>query len=442
MRRFGAIGAAFALAVSVMVVNPSRATANIASGWELNATTGHWYALVDGMGWLDAEAYAVRHDGHLVTVNDQAEQDWLSATFADPNLGIGFTDTATEGNWVWLSGETPGFEFWADGEPNDYVGPENDYQGEDFAVLNWELDGRWNDLWYVSRWLIEVPAPFAANDDLLDMTWISENWFAESPAMNIASLEAGEDVACDPSGIEASVWYAFWNPALGGLRVQIDGDQDAVAAAVYGPFESPPASVDEIADMVPMCVYGVGQEAALNEGIERGFWLVQLVSVAEPATPPSIQIERGWAYYWVPEGSISTQSAVVDRSGTITFTGTAECRFMWWSPDGGGAYPQAQWNDTGDGYGYFSYELQGFADQALGRKTLLQGGGGGFIDCTNVDENGYGTWHLWSRAWNGKFGPNATSFGFDIGGNTCDEQDCWFYGFASYGNYLKVSKAR
>ena len=34
---------------------------------------------------------------------------------------IGYNDAETEGTFVWDNGETPGFENWAAGQPEDYV---------------------------------------------------------------------------------------------------------------------------------------------------------------------------------------------------------------------------------------------------------------------------------------------------------------------------------
>ena len=87
------------------------------SYWAYN---GHQYVVSDStMTWAAAEAYAQSLGGHLVTINDQAEQDWLTNSFsAFGNVWTGFTDQATEGTWVWSSGQTAGYTNWASGEPS------------------------------------------------------------------------------------------------------------------------------------------------------------------------------------------------------------------------------------------------------------------------------------------------------------------------------------
>ena len=116
--------------------------AKVQSLWSYN---GHSYLLTDGsLTWSQAEAYAQSLGGHLVTVNDAAEQQWLTNTFGQfGGLWIGFyqTDKLDEpaGHWAWMSGETATYTNWAPGEPN------NANNTEDYGVFNWDSVGRWND---------------------------------------------------------------------------------------------------------------------------------------------------------------------------------------------------------------------------------------------------------------------------------------------------------
>ena len=127
--------------------------------WQYNATTRHTYGLTGEMTWVDAEALAVRFGGHLVTINDQAEQDWLLARFPDPYAWIGMNDRAREGTWVWSSGTRVKFTAWQDTQPDDWKG--YDPLGEDAAVLSFpddqppgwvSISGRWH-----GRGIVEVP---------------------------------------------------------------------------------------------------------------------------------------------------------------------------------------------------------------------------------------------------------------------------------------------
>ncbi len=101
---------------------------------------GHTYVRVGPASWSTCEDAAVGMGGHLVTVNDAAENGMLVSEFTSvPEFWIGFNDFTTEGTWVWRSGETPSYTNWNSGEPNDSGGV------EDAAVLMRWQSGKWND---------------------------------------------------------------------------------------------------------------------------------------------------------------------------------------------------------------------------------------------------------------------------------------------------------
>jgi hypothetical protein len=123
-------------------------TFNIAQGaFIYNHATGHWYDTVssapDGS-WMSAENNAIALGGHLVTINDAAEEAWLRAVFGgQTRYWIGFNDAASEGTWVWSSGEPVTYTNWDTLEPNNMTPPAI---GEDYAVINWNTTtGGWND---------------------------------------------------------------------------------------------------------------------------------------------------------------------------------------------------------------------------------------------------------------------------------------------------------
>ena len=130
----GGIGT-FDLSPQVPIVNPGN---------------GHSYLVVnDGPDWHVARAGAEAMNfngltGHLVTITDQAEHDWIVAnlTFTRPWIGlIQNTSSSTYaepgGGWEWITGEPLVFTFWATGEPND--NPVGENYGE------WH-GGGWNDM--------------------------------------------------------------------------------------------------------------------------------------------------------------------------------------------------------------------------------------------------------------------------------------------------------
>ena len=97
----------------------------------LNPANGSTYYLLANSGWSAAEAAAQELGGHLATVRNQQEQDWLVSTFSgyggqDRFLWIGLNDAAQESAWVWASGEPVTYTHWWIWEPNSLT-PQEDY---------------------------------------------------------------------------------------------------------------------------------------------------------------------------------------------------------------------------------------------------------------------------------------------------------------------------
>jgi hypothetical protein len=118
---------------------------------------GHSYLLSNAGTWQDAQAEAVSMGGNLVTINDQAEQDWLTSTFANNGLlWTGYTDQETEGVWKWISGENSTYTNWSSGEPNNLS-----TYGENYAGFGWY--SYWNDIstsdYSNIPGIIEIPNP-------------------------------------------------------------------------------------------------------------------------------------------------------------------------------------------------------------------------------------------------------------------------------------------
>ena len=156
MRRLMVLPMALVLAFATVIALPFDAAAIRQSPWTYNPATRHTYAQIFDVTWADAEAYGVKMGGHLVNVDDEAEQQWLDATFPEEWSYIGLNDRAHEGVWVWSSGKRVTYANWQDTQPDDWKG--FDPLGEDAAVLHTDQPG-WIDM--SDRWLgvgiIEIP---------------------------------------------------------------------------------------------------------------------------------------------------------------------------------------------------------------------------------------------------------------------------------------------
>ncbi len=122
---------------------------NVIAGPILNPANGHTYFLLAPSRWTEAEAEAVKLGGHLATLRNQSENDWIYSNFSgfggiNRALWIGVNDVASEGVFNWASGEVSPFLNWGSGEPANQDGL------DDYVHLFWPGDGRastWNDNW-------------------------------------------------------------------------------------------------------------------------------------------------------------------------------------------------------------------------------------------------------------------------------------------------------
>ncbi|MCP4591077.1 MAG: hypothetical protein GY842_10050 [bacterium] len=118
---------------------------------------GHFYTLVDSRAWQAAEAAGVDLGGHLTTIDDADENNWLLDTFGDSsNYGIWiglYQDTEDpgysepDGAWKWIASQADvSFVNWDVNSPNEAgSGDENCGMmwGDEIVVS--QFPGQWND---------------------------------------------------------------------------------------------------------------------------------------------------------------------------------------------------------------------------------------------------------------------------------------------------------
>ena len=107
----------------------------------INPNNGHPYALLGASDFAAAEAVAQDMGGHLVSITDLSENDWIRTQFGtvsgvSNDFWLGYNDVLSEGNFVWSNGEVTNYENWNTGEPNNSG-------NEDYVQMT--STGRWND---------------------------------------------------------------------------------------------------------------------------------------------------------------------------------------------------------------------------------------------------------------------------------------------------------
>ncbi len=131
-----------AVAASMLAAGAASAAITVQATANYN---GHTYQLLSAANWVDSEAFAVTQGGHLVAVNDAAENTFLNNTWGANNyLWIGlFRTTPNVNTFAWTNGDAVTYTNWSAGEPNNYY-------GEDYTHTY--KDGTWNDLDSVSTY--------------------------------------------------------------------------------------------------------------------------------------------------------------------------------------------------------------------------------------------------------------------------------------------------
>ena len=164
------------------------------------------YVVVQGPTWEEAEANAVKLGGHLVTINDSAENEWILGTFRNdfPNGAgfIGYTDSISEGNWTWSSGERTSFSNWDTGNPSNSGGV------EDVGTIQFG-DGSWNDIatnywnWFGNQGDIKGIAEIKLAPNIIP---------TGTPAL-VGTVESGKSISIDKTPIRDGDNFEGYTPS-------------------------------------------------------------------------------------------------------------------------------------------------------------------------------------------------------------------------------------
>ena len=123
------------------------------SVWVINPTNGHAYKKIRCENWYDAQRKAVEESAHLVSINDDAEQNWVQVIFGGAPFWIGLTDVKKEGEWQWDSGEPFNYANWATDAmyPDNLSDDEKDYVVFTFRAGEWQSVGPGSSFWGRAR---------------------------------------------------------------------------------------------------------------------------------------------------------------------------------------------------------------------------------------------------------------------------------------------------
>jgi gliding motility-associated-like protein len=159
--------------------------------------------------WNTAQSQANAVGANLLTVCSLAENNavWNAAQVAgiSGGLWIGYTDQASEGNWIWQDGSTCTFTNWNTSEPSNSscIGSSD---GEDGAVIQMS-NGKWNDVYLGPTGLCLSPASYAS------IVKVNLCPIVSSPTPNIVCLGSSVELTANTILGSNPYTYTWSSPA-------------------------------------------------------------------------------------------------------------------------------------------------------------------------------------------------------------------------------------
>ena len=112
--------------------------------WVVNPENNHAYKRIKCNSWEDAKAKAAAENAYLVAINDEAEQKWLEALYAEKTffwIGLHVPEKGTA--WQWSNGESLSYTNWiASQEPESVSTEDNEHPvAMEFFSKRWRAIG-------------------------------------------------------------------------------------------------------------------------------------------------------------------------------------------------------------------------------------------------------------------------------------------------------------
>src|SRR5262245_53311031 len=112
----------FSAVILAYVCSASRG--DILYGPVIRPDTGNSYYLLTASAWSDAESQAIALGGHLATINDAEENNWVRTEVLAFDSGsrrgwLGLSDPVVEGEFRWMNNELLTYTNWNPGQPDN-----------------------------------------------------------------------------------------------------------------------------------------------------------------------------------------------------------------------------------------------------------------------------------------------------------------------------------
>ena len=194
---------------------------------------GHYYSFIpsQGINWQNARSAAQvltlgGYTGHLVTITDQSEMDFVTQISGGREGWIGASDETSEGIWRWVTGPEQGQVFYENGAPVGYTsfapGEPNGGTAENYLHM---LGGnRWNDVsgdypnnaGYIVEFSI-IPGDYDLNGSVNDLDY--QKWRQSFGSTTDLSADGNHNGVVDAA--DYVVWREHRGMSTGGTFAAI-----------------------------------------------------------------------------------------------------------------------------------------------------------------------------------------------------------------------------
>ena len=262
--------------------------------WESNTTVSipkdavlfnnHYYKLITlDYDWETAAYYCENVGGHLAVISTAEENRFVNELSQAQNIWLGGCDSANEGVFEWLTGETFYYTNWASGEPNNGGPGEQDY-------IQMYANGTWDDVKYqeTKKFVCEW-----------DYCCISENGNYESHSWN--EWTTMEEPSCFADGTQkrTCIHCGTYETKVVPTLIHVYGDWETVDSAKCGQ-----AGKEE--HICSLCGTSEDRELA---ALEHDFSEYEIVNGSKLIPPivkerkcnlcGEIDCIKDWSYVWV-----------------------------------------------------------------------------------------------------------------------------------------------
>ena len=192
--------------------------------------------------WWDAKYLSEQGGGHLLTINDQAENDFIQDAIMAPYAWMGYTDEDWEGEWQWVYGSS-NYTHWKNGEPNNC---DPDYNGADYAVIK-KNNGRWYDRNGNQHYEFVMEIPCSSTQEPGTVTLTQTAGQANGDFFTVGTHTISYQATDDCGNVETCSFTITVNPAPTG-DITMNCDDDITVTAAVGTngatvtFNAPTAS--------------------------------------------------------------------------------------------------------------------------------------------------------------------------------------------------------